>query len=88
MTTTYIDGLKIPTTRSEALEAYAGLVGSQWGAEEADYVRRTNRKSFGLLMTAIAFSEHNEFGQRRTDLAVAARAAQTDDDRRELRKGG
>jgi hypothetical protein len=88
MTAAYIDSLSIPTNRAEALEAYAGLMAAKWGAEEGDFVRHNERRSFGLLLNAIAHSEENGFGQRRTDLVSAARAALNDADRADLRKGG
>lgn len=88
MTTTYIDSLTIPTTRAEALEAYAGLVAEKWGPEEGQFVRANERRSFGLLLNAIARSEANDYGDRRGDLVAAAKAALTAADWAELRKGG
>ena len=88
MTAAYIDSLSIPTTRDEALEAYAGLMAAKWGEAEGDYARKNERRTFGLLLNTIAHSEENDFGQRRVDLVAAAKAALTAADWAELRKGG
>ena len=86
--TVYIDTVAIPTNRAEALEAYAGLVAAKWGADEGEFVRKNERRSFGLLLNTLAHSEENDFGGRRRELVAAARRALTDADRADLRKGG
>jgi hypothetical protein len=86
--TEYIDNLKIPTNRAEALEAYAGLMALTWGEKEGDFVRKNERRSFGLLMNALAYSEANEYGDRRKDLVAAANKALTRADWKVLRQGG
>lgn len=81
--------INIPATREEALSALADLDAAKWGESEREASRKLNGgKSFGLLLNSLAHRPEYDFGDAVPHLVAAAKAALTEDDRAELRKGG
>jgi hypothetical protein len=78
--------VKIPATRDEAVEAIADLDAAKWGESEREPSRRLNRrKSYGLLLNALAHRPEYDYGDAVPHLVDAAKKALTEDDWSELR---
>ena len=77
-------------TREEAIEALVELDVAKWGAEERDASRRLHRdRSRGRALNALAHRPEYDYGANApAGLKAAAKAALTDSDHAELRKGG
>lgn len=84
----FLSKLAVPRDRAEALEAYAQLMDAHWSEGAGDYIRQTEKRSYGLILNSLAYSVANDYGDFRRDLVAAAKAALTSEDREFLYRGG